>query len=108
MLSLYKTKIMENTNTGFKVNKEQNQFELHKDGHVAFLEYIDEGNKIYLTHTEAPEALKGTGAAAELVENALQYSKENKLTVVPSCSYVAHYINKNEQWREVLSDGYQM
>lgn len=100
---------MENNQEGtFKVNKEQNQFELHRDGHVAFLEYIGEGKKIYLTHTEAPEALRGTGAAAELVRGALQYSKENKLTVVPSCSYVANYVNKNPEWREVLSEGYQM
>lgn len=100
---------MENTdNTSFKVNKEQNQFELHKDGHVAFLEYIDEGKKIYMTHTEAPKELQGTGAAAQLVKKALEYSKENNLTVVPSCSYVAHYVNKNPEWKTVLSDGYQM
>lgn len=97
------------TSTGtFKVNKEQNQFELLKDGHVAFLEYINEGKKIYLTHTEAPEALQGTGAAKELVKKALQYSRDNNLTVVPSCSYVANYVNKNTEWRDVLSEGYQM
>lgn len=99
---------MENNNGAFKVNEQQNQFEFHKEGHVAFLEYIKEGKKIYLTHTEAPKELQGTGAAGELVKNALQYSRENKLTVVPSCSYVANYVNKHTEWRDVLSDGYQM
>lgn len=99
---------MEISKGTFKVNEQQNQFEFHNEGHVAFLEYIKEGKKIYLTHTEAPKELQGTGAAKELVKKALQYSRENSLTVVPSCSYVANYVNKNTEWRDVLSDGYQM
>jgi predicted GNAT family acetyltransferase len=101
---------MENQQTGgkFKVNEGMNQFELHTNGRMAFLEYMKEGNKIYMTHTEAPKELQGTGAASELVKKALEYSKENKLTVVPSCSYVAHYVNRHPEWREVLSEGYQM
>jgi predicted GNAT family acetyltransferase len=95
-------------NGKFEVNEGMNQFELHVDGKVAFLEYIKEGSKIHMTHTEAPEELQGTGAAQTLVKKALEYSKENNLTVVPSCSYVAHYVNKHPEWRELLSDGYQM
>ena len=99
---------MENTTGTFKVNEQQNQFEYHKEGHVAFLEYIKEATKIYFTHTEAPKELQGTGAAGELVKNALQYSRENNLTVVPSCSYVANYVNKHTEWQDVLSEGYRM
>jgi predicted GNAT family acetyltransferase len=101
---------MENKGIGvkFKVNEGVSQFELYTNGRMAFLEYHKEGNKIYLTHTEAPKELQGSGAAAELVKKALEYSKENKLTVVPSCSYVAHYVNQHPEWRKVLSEGYQM
>lgn len=89
-------------------NQTENQFELHKDGHIAFLEYILQDEKIYLTHTEAPEALQGTGAAASLVKQVLQYSREHGLTVVPSCSYVAKHVMKTSEWNDILSDGYQM
>ncbi len=100
---------MENSgNREFKVNERENQFEVHSGGNVAFLEYIKKDDKIYLTHTEAPKELQGTGVAAELVQKALEYSKENSLTVVPSCSYVARYIDRHPEWRDVLSDGYQM
>lgn len=101
---------MDNQGTGgkFKVNEGVSQFELHTNGRMAFLEYYKEGNKIYMTHTEAPKELQGSGAAKELVKKALEYSKENKLTVVPSCSYVAHYVNQHPEWRKVLSEGYQM
>lgn len=92
----------------FKINEEQQQFELHLNNSMAFLEYHREGEKIFLTHTEAPEALRGTGAAAELVRRTLQCSRENGFTVVPSCSYVAKYIDKNPEWNDILSEGYQM
>lgn len=89
-------------------NQNESQFELHKDGQIAFLEYILQDDKIYFTHTEAPEALRGTGAAASLVKQALGYAREHGLTVVPQCSYVAAIINKTDEWNDVLSDGYQM
>ena len=92
----------------FIVNEDMNQFEMHVGESVAFLEYYKEGNKIFMTHTEAPEELRGKGLAGRLVKKALQYSKENELTVVPSCSYVAKYIDGNPEWRTILSDGYQM
>ncbi|MXN92275.1 N-acetyltransferase [Flavobacterium sp. Sd200] len=92
----------------FKINEEENQFELHTQGGIAFLEFIREGEKIYLTHTETPVALRGRGIAASLVKQTLQCAKDNGLTVVPSCSYVAHYVNNHPEWNIILSDGYQM
>lgn len=96
------------SHTQFINNTAENQFELHVGEQFAFLEYILQDEKIYLSHTEAPEALRGTGAAASIVKQALQYAREHGLTVVPSCSYVAAYLNKTDEWNDVLSDGYQM
>jgi len=92
----------------FKVNEEENQFELHTKGGIAFVEFIREGEKIYLTHTETPESLRGKGVAAELIKQTLQCARDNGLTVVPSCSYVAKYVNEHSKWNDVLSEGYQM
>lgn len=92
----------------FKINEEGKQFELHVNGGFAFVEYYREGEKIFLTHTETPEALRGKGIAAELIKRTLQCAKDNVLTVVPLCSYVAHYINEHPEWNDILSDGYMM
>jgi len=92
----------------FKVNEEENQFELHTKGGIAFVEFIREGEKVYLTHTETPENLRGKGVAAELVKQTLQCARDNGLTVVPSCSYVAKYVNEHTEWNDILSEGYQM
>ena len=93
----------------FSVNKNMNQFELVVDeDNIAFLEYYTDGKKIFLNHTEVPFDLRGRGFAAKLVEKSLEYCRENNLIVVPACSYVAHFIDDNPQWNDVLSEGYQM
>ena len=94
--------------TTFKVNEDEKQFELHTKSGISFLEFHREGEKIYLTHTETPHELRGKGYAAELVKQTLQCAKDNDLTVVPSCSYVAHYVNEHPEWNDILSAGYQM
>lgn len=97
-----------NNKDGFKVNEAGSQFELHVDGHIAFIEYYREGEKLFLTHTEAPEALRGKGAASKLVQMTLQCAKDNGFTVMPLCSYVAKYINDHPEWGDILSEGYRM
>ncbi len=97
-----------NSEAVFSINKSQNQFELAVGDSIAFLEYYMEGDKMLMTHTEAPEELRGTGTAGNLVKQALQYAKDNNLTVVPLCSYVASYVNKHSEWYEILSEGYKM
>jgi predicted GNAT family acetyltransferase len=92
----------------FKVNEDENQFELHTKDGTAFLEFIREGEKLFLTHTETPEALRGQGIAADLVKQSLQSAKDNGLRVVPSCSFVAKYVNNHPEWNYILSDGYRM
>ncbi|MFL9843116.1 GNAT family N-acetyltransferase [Flavobacterium rhizosphaerae] len=92
----------------FTINDEYNQFELDIEGGSAFLEYFQEEDKLFLTHTEVSKELRGKGYAAELVKRTLQYAKDNNLMVVPGCSYVAHYVNEHPEWNSVLSEGYRM
>jgi predicted GNAT family acetyltransferase len=92
----------------FSNNKMQNQFELKIDDETAILEYYIQDKKIFLNHTEVPVPLRGNGIAAKLVSMSLQYSRDNGLTVVPACSYVAHFIDNHPEWHDVLSEGYQM
>lgn len=92
----------------FRANEDESQFELRLEDQAATLEFFREGEKIYLIHTETPEALRGKGVAADLVKRTLQCCRDNGFIVVPQCSYVAHYVDNNPEWRDILSDGYQM
>jgi predicted GNAT family acetyltransferase len=94
--------------SNFRINETENQFEMEADGNTAFLEYYREGDKVYLNHTEVPHEMRGKGVAAHLVQDTLKYARQNGLTIVPSCSYVAYYVNNHPEWNDVLSEGYQM
>jgi len=67
----------------FNINEAELQFELKADGQLAFLEYHREGEKLYLTHTEVPVALRGQGVAAELVKETLGFARQHGLSVIP-------------------------
>lgn len=57
---------------------------------------IDDSTLEYY-HTFVPPALRGRGLAAILVQYALDYAKNNGLKVIPSCSYVRAYIERNHK-----------
>lgn len=90
-------------------NEAESQFEIHIDGQVAFIEFVKKTKKIWLTHTEVPKSLEGRGIGSAMVEKALQYIRDNNWVLVPSCSFVAAYVNKHaDEWHSLLSEGYQM
>lgn len=76
-------------------NKELCRFEITKNDLVAFVEYRIEDGKIYFPHTYVPTELEGQGYASTLVKEALNYAKENNLDVVPLCSFVRVYVQRN-------------
>jgi len=55
-----------------------------------------------LIHTYVPNALRGKGIASKIVKVALTYAEENNLKIIPSCSYVAAYIQRHKEYEELL------
>ena len=92
----------------FYVNENENQFEIDIDGQIAFIEFSREANKIYLTHTEVPQSLRGRGIGSKIIKQSLEYIKNQNLTLIPLCSFVAHYVNNHPEWHSLLGEGYKM
>ncbi len=90
------------------LNEVKKQFEMKVNEDMAFTEYTTTGDKMYITHSEVPKQLEGQGIGSSMVEQVLQYIKDNNLKVVPLCPFVAAYINKHNKWQSILSDGYKM
>ena len=86
-------------------NEEKKQYEFHIDDLIPRIEYIKAQGTIYLTHTEVPPRLKGQGIGAELVRQVLEDIKEKDLTLVPLCPFVATYISKNPEWKQLVLKG---
>ncbi len=84
----------------FTDNTAKFRFEYHvrtADGaqDCAFAHYRREGNEIHITHVEAPTALRGTGAAGELMRHITHHARENALTLIPICSYAVAWLKKH-------------
>lgn len=73
------------------------QFEITVDGDRAYLAYMDLGKQtLDIYRTFVPNSLRGRGIAAQLTEHALQYADSMGYTVIPSCSYVERYIERQQ------------
>lgn len=80
-------------------NQEKQRYELEIDGHTAFADYRRENDILTLTHVEAPPALRGTGAAGRLMEGIMQSVRQEKLKVIPLCSYAAAWLQRHPQYQ---------
>ncbi len=86
-------------------NTKKKQYEFQIDGFVAKIEYIKAQNNIYLTHTEVPTQIGGKGIGTELVKQVLDDVKQKDLVLIPLCPFVALYIKRNPEWRELVLKG---
>lgn len=85
-------------NTGNRImhDPERQQFYTIVDGTRAYLAYMDLGKQtLDIYRTFVPDSLRGQGVAAQLTEHALQYARIRGYEVIPSCSYVERYIERN-------------
>jgi uncharacterized protein len=53
-----------------------------------------EGNLI-VDHTFVSDELRGQGVAGKLVEKIISFAREEGVKIIPECSYVQGYLEKN-------------
>ncbi len=76
-------------------DENRQRFEIVIDGEVAHLDYrMLSDNVVDFTHTYTPNALRGRGLAAQLVEAGVAHARERGWQVIGSCSYVAAWLAK--------------
>ncbi|MGE5323571.1 MAG: GNAT family N-acetyltransferase [Actinomycetota bacterium] len=78
------------------------RFEIERDGHTAFLEYMLSGNVLQLIHTEVPVALREKGIASELAKSALEWARQNGKKVDVICEVVAGYVKRHPEYRDLV------
>ena len=83
-------------------NQDANRFELKVGDYNAFIDYKERSKKIWLIHTEAPEELKGKGAATAVIEKTLAYLEENGYKLIPLCPLVVAYLKRHTDWNRIL------
>ena len=93
--------------TSIRNEPRQNRYTIALDDQVAgFADYRLEGTRIIFTRTEVDPARRQGGLAGQLVEYALDDVRTGSaLTVVPECTYVAHFIDAHPDYQELVDRG---
>jgi uncharacterized protein len=86
-----------------KHNAAEHRFETEVAGHLAVADYEIAGERMIFTHTFVPPELRGRGLAEKLVRVGLEHARSERLRVVPACSYVATFIERNAEFKPLLA-----
>ena len=71
-------------------------------GKTAYITYREiDPQLLELDHTYVPQERRGGGIASQLTVRALEYARERGCRVVPSCPFVAAYIERHPEYREL-------
>lgn len=89
--------------TVFRDNTSDHRFEWAEDGQIAFSDYYRRGEAIVLPHVEAPQALRGTGAAGRLMQAIVDHARDEHLKLIPTCSYAVAWFRRHSEASDVLA-----
>ncbi|MET0295155.1 MAG: GNAT family N-acetyltransferase [Phenylobacterium sp.] len=88
-------------------NAEAGRFEVVVGDDVAFTEYRRLANGILFPHTEVPPAFEGKGVAGKIVRTALDWARSEGQKVMPTCTFVAGWIQKHPDYHDLVHDQYR-
>lgn len=86
-----------------RLNQEAGRFETTVEGHLCVLDFELEGNLIAMNHVGVPDAVGGRGIAGRLTRHALDHARANNWRVEPNCPYVAHWIERHPEYRDLVA-----
>lgn len=82
---------------------DRSRYELEVDGeHGGYAEYRRRESSVVFLHTEVDERYEGHGVGSELVREALDDVRAAGLGVVPRCPFVAAWIERHPDYRELV------
>jgi predicted GNAT family acetyltransferase len=81
------------------LNAAARRFEIHLDGHVAWLEFEPFDGGIACLHTIVPKALEGRGLGSRLVQHTLDDAVRRGLKVRPDCPFVKAWIDRHPPYQ---------
>lgn len=84
-------------------NEAEQRYEARVNGRLAVIDYRLAGDRIALIHAEVPKELQGRGIAGKMTRTALEDARARRLVVIPSCPYVAAYIRRHPEYRDLVA-----
>ncbi|MEM0963068.1 MAG: GNAT family N-acetyltransferase [Bacteroidota bacterium] len=84
---------------------EHKRFALETDAGLAHLDYILTDALLVLSHTEVPVGAEGQGVGSRLAKAGLDHARAEGLRVMPLCPFVAAYVRRHPEERDLLMAG---
>lgn len=85
-------------------NVAEARFEMPVEGQMAFVIYRrGTDGVISLNHAEVPRALEGKGVGSRLVRATLDHVRGEGLKVIPRCSFVRAFIQRNPEYADLVA-----
>ncbi len=84
-------------------NPTAHRYEAVVDGFLSVCEYEVVADRMIFTHTLVPPELRGRGIAELLVRAALAEARASGRKVVPTCSYVAKFIERHQEYQDLVA-----
>jgi predicted GNAT family acetyltransferase len=84
-------------------NPAQSRYEMPVDNDVAFITYRRAAGVVTMLHAAVPSRLSGRGVGTSLVRGALDLVRAEDSKVVPLCSFVAAFIDRNVAYQDLLA-----
>ena len=89
--------------TEFVDAPDHHRYELRSgDALIGMVAYRLADGVITLVHTEVRDEFEGQGHAATLARGALDDARSRGLRVVPSCPYIASYVEKHPDYADLV------
>jgi predicted GNAT family acetyltransferase len=79
----------------FSNNSAKSRYELDVGGQVAWADYRIQDKTLFIDHVEAPQSLRGTGAAGRLMKHVAETAAQEGYSITPICGYAAAWLAKN-------------
>lgn len=70
---------------------------------VGFADYIEKEDVRVFNHTVVNPSEQGKGLAGVVMKAALDDTRKNGMLVIPACSYVRYFINKNPEYADLVA-----
>lgn len=87
---------------GVTDNRTVGRYELPVEGRTAFLDYVRDGKRVVLVHTEVPAEIEGRGHGTRLVRGVLDLARARGERVVPRCHFVKSFLKHHPDYADVV------
>jgi predicted GNAT family acetyltransferase len=82
-------------------NTARQRFEMNVENETVFADYRHDDGILSILYVEAPPALRGKGAAGQLMQGIMDKAKADGVKVRPICGYAASWIERHKEFHDM-------